>query len=166
VFFTLKKAHFYSYLLQRSSRCASRGTYQGAKYVLTKEDANTLQVLWPKVKEAYANPDLLTAITRLEDAYSRTKDEDKLLDYWIALEALFLPEKQTRDMAESIALAVSYYIGQTEDSRKSIQASIRQSHELRSRIIHGKSGKNRALEEMITKTGNYVRLALRKRIEE
>jgi hypothetical protein len=122
-------------------------TYQGALYVLTKEDVNTLQLLWRKAKKAYSNPDLLTAITRLEDAYSRTKDEDKLLDYWIALEALFLPEKQIRDMAESIALAVSYYVGQTEDSRKSIQACIRQSHELRSHIIHGKSGKKRALEE-------------------
>jgi Apea-like HEPN len=141
-------------------------TYQGARYTLTKADADILQALWPKAKKAYSNPDLLIAISRLEDAYSRTKDEDKLLDYWIALEALFLPEKQTRDMAESIALAVSYYIGQTEDSRKSIQASIRQSHELRSHIIHGKLGKKRALEEMIMKTGNYVRFALRKRIEE
>ncbi len=115
---------------------------------------------------AATDPKLSTAITRLEDAYSRTKDEDRLIDYWVALESLFLPEKQTRDMSEAVALAISYYIGRTDADRLAIYNDIIYSHQLRSRIIHGKPREQRGLEEMVTKTREHLRYALRQRIEE
>lgn len=112
--------------------------------------------------------ELSTALTRLEDSYGRTKDADRLIDYWTALEWLFLPPNtRVQDMGETAAMVLAHYIGLSASARRSIREDIKRSHTLRSHIIHGKRGSQpHNLAEMVTKTGERLRRALRKRIME
>lgn len=141
--------------------------YRGDSYHVTQEDADALQKLWHKVKKAYNKTELSTVITRFDDSYTRTKPEDKLIDYWTALEALFFLEDEFQDMGKSLALAASYYLGRTSSERRTIYNDLTRSHTLRSYYIHGERKQiKHSLDEMVTKTGSHLRNALRKRIEE
>jgi Apea-like HEPN len=108
----------------------------------------------------------MIARTRFEGSYLRTTLEDMLIDFWIGLEALFLPPEYTREMAEAVALAVSNYLGRTAESRTTIYNEVIASHKLRGKVIHGKPMDSRNLKEMTNKTGNLLRRSLRARIEE
>jgi hypothetical protein len=135
-------------------------------YILTAEDVDLLTQLWPKAKKAYNKPELLMARTRFEGSYLRSTLEDILIDYWIGLEALFLPPDYTREMAEAVALAVSNYLGRTVGSRSSIYHEVINSHKLRGKVVHGKQIDAENFKEMTTKTGNLLRRSLRQHIEE
>lgn len=135
-------------------------------YILTLKEAEALATLWPKAKKVYNKSELLIARTRIEGSYLRTTLEDMLIDFWIGLEALFLPQDYIREMAEAIALAVSHYLGKTVGSRNTIYHEIIDSHKLRGKVVHGKPVDGKKLREIVDKTGELLRLSLRKRIEE
>ncbi|SRR6266496_2001238 len=156
-----------SNLMFHSSNFQHHPAIVGDRYVLTQEDAQIMPNLFKKVKKALNNDKLTTTINRFEDSYTRTKLEDKLIDYWTALEALFFLEDEFQDMGKSLALAASYYLGRTSSERTTIYNDLTRSHTLRSHYIHGERKQTRhPLDEMVTKTGNHLRSALRKRIEE
>jgi Apea-like HEPN len=142
--------------------------YFGDKYMLTSDDADKLVGLWPKVKGAPNDNQLKMALTRLEDSYHRTKDEDRLIDYWIALESLFLPRRNTPALqGQMVAAVVAHYLGATVSDRNSIASILVESHELRNDIIHADEIKRTSkVAELVTKTGVYLREALRRRIQE
>ncbi len=141
--------------------------YRGEPYYLSQHDVDAFQKLWRKAIKAYDKTELSTVITRFEDSYTRTKPEDKLIDYWTALEVLFFIEDEFQDMGKSLALAASYYLGGNKSERSTIYHDLTRSHALRSFYIHGERKKTKhPLDEMVTKTENHLRNALRKRIEE
>ncbi len=141
-------------------------SYANNPYILTSEDIDVLTKLWQKAKKAYNKPDLAMARTRFEGSYLRTTLDDMLIDYWIGLEALFLPQDYTREMAEAVALAVSNYLGRTAESRSTIYHQVIDSHKLRGKVVHGKQVDGDKLRETYTKIGNLLRRTLRQRIEE
>ncbi len=143
------------------------GAFSGELFLLTQEDITLLPKLYKKAKKAFKNAKLSIVITRFEDAYTRIKNENKLIDYWTALEALFLSDESSYQMSKTLALAIAYYIGSNELDRQSIKHDISRSHDLRSDVVHGKKiNHNINLLELLTKTGTHLRKALRKRIEE
>jgi Apea-like HEPN len=91
---------------------------------------------------------------------------EQSIDYWIGLEALFFPPEKILQMSESIALTISYYLGQTADERNAIYRQVNGSHALRGKVVHGKPVDGKKLREMTTKTCEFLRHSLRKRIEE
>jgi Apea-like HEPN len=144
--------------------------FSGEPYVLTQEDIAILPKLYKKAKRTYQNSELTTAITRFEDSYTRMKLEEKLIDYWVVLEALFfsiIPKEYVGSMGETVAANIAYYIGNTESERRSIYAFIYSSHKARGYFVHGQRGtRPENLDLTIKKTEQYLRTALRKRIEE
>ena len=143
-------------------------TYVGDRYVLTSGDADTLVTLWLNVQRALSDNMLKVALTRLEDSYHRTKDEDRLIDYWTALESLFLPRGSgPAQQGLMVAAVLAHYVGATASERDSIVSILIESHRLRNTIIHAdKMKRPDKIKEMVTKTGTYLREALRKRIQE
>ena len=141
-------------------------SYDNASYILNSEDIETLTKLWPQARKVYNKSDLLIARTRFEGSYVRNSLEDMLIDYWIGLEALFFPPDKILQMSESIALTISYYLGQTADERNAIYRQVNESHALRGKVVHGKPIEGKKLREMTTKTCDLLRRSLRKRIEE
>jgi Apea-like HEPN len=126
--------------------------------------------LWKKAKKVYKNTELAAALTRFDDSYSRIKPEDKLIDYWVALEALFfsvIPKEYVSTMGDTVASNIAYYIGKTESERRSIYASIIASHKMRGFLVHGQRGTSPSdLNVVLRKTEQHLQQALRKRIEE
>lgn len=135
-------------------------------YIVDDEDIDILKKLWPKAKKSYDKPELSIARTRFESSYLRTTIDDMLIDYWVGLEALFLPEGFTREMAESVALAVSYYLGKTQGERNTLYHDVINSHKIRGQVVHGKHVNGEKLKELATKTGDLLRRSLRQRILE
>jgi len=144
--------------------------FSGEKYILTEEDATAFPTLLRRAKRACRDTELATVITRFDDSYLRTKQEDKLIDYWVALEALFfslIPKEYVSSMGDTVASNIAYYIGETESERRSIFASIIASHKVRGYLVHGQRGTApENLDLIVKKTENHLRQALRKRIEE
>lgn len=144
--------------------------FRGERYSLTQDEATILPKLYKKAKRAYRNSEITTAITRFEDSYTRIKLEDKLIDYWVALEALFfslIPKEYVGSMGETVASNIAYYISKTESERRSIYAFIYSSHKVRGYFVHGQRGTApEHLNLTIKKTEQYLRTALRKCIEE
>lgn len=141
-------------------------SFSGEPYILAPQDIDVITQLWPKAKKAYNKPELIIARTRFEGSYLRTTLEDMLIDFWIGLEALFLPPDYTREMAEAVALAVSNYLGRTVENRNTIYHEVITSHRLRGKVVHGKQVEVKNLKEMTNKTGDLLRRSLRSRIEE
>ena len=70
-------------------------------------------------------------------------------------------------MGETVASTIAYYLGKTESERRSIFTFIKSSHTARGYFVHGQRGKPAEnLDLVVRKTEQYLRAALRKRIEE
>lgn len=140
----------------------------GDTYLLTVGGADRLVALWPKLQRAQSDDLLNIARTRLADSYHRTRDEDRLIDYWIALESLFLPKKNLAQQAFFVSSALAHYVGTTVSERADIVNALVDSHGLRNAIVHGESGARAPdkITELVRRTGEYLRMALRKRIME
>ena len=110
-------------------------------------------------------PALAAAFTRLDDSYRRLQAGDRLIDYWVALEALFLTKDEKSELLYRISLKIARYIGGTIDDRNDLVKFIKRSYGFRSRVVHGgRLGTKELLdlEAVDAETGNVLRNALRK----
>lgn len=136
------------------------------QYVLTSTEVDELQSLFARAASTRSNSSLAVPLKRLDDSYGRTNLADRLIDYWVALEGLFLPEKHTREMTEVVAQSIAHYLGETESERRSIAALVHSSHSVRSSVVHGRRVEDKNLDLTVAKTGNLLRRSLRKRLAE
>ena len=98
-----------------------------SQYVIKSEDLGKLESLWRQAQSALRDPLLTVPLKRLDDSYLRTDLADSLIDSWIALEGLFLPEKYVREMADVAAEAIAHYLGKTVSERASTATLVRSS---------------------------------------
>lgn len=98
------------------------------------------------------------ALRRFSGAYERPSDEDRLIDYWVALEALFLPDA-TQELSYRVALRVARYVGETPRERKQLLRETRDSYTARSKVLHGRVVPD--LSEITGRTEDVLRRALR-----
>jgi len=101
------------------------------------------------------------AVRRFDRAHARVEPEEKLLDLWIGLEALFSPSDT--ELRYRIALRVAYFIGSSTE-REDIYSRLLNSYDWRSYIAHGRTGKapKGTLAEALESTEDYLRRALRR----
>lgn len=140
----------------------------GTAITISDADSTVVSRLFSMIRKSARSTGLSTPITRLEDADTRMKVEDRLLDYWVALEALFLPPDLDRDITQAIALAAAHYVGKHSKERQQLYDDLKVSYAWRSHLIHGQRGTPpRVGVDAVTKTtGHILRRALRKRVEE
>ena len=143
----------------------------GGLYKVTSEVVDEVRMLWPQAKKAIheiaTDSEWSLAVTRFGDAYRRTKGDDQLVDYWIALETLFLPEERAPEKGVAAGLAISNYLGESSADRRSLYASVKKSYTLRSRVVHGKTGtRDRDFDLEIDKTAELLRRSMLKRVRE
>jgi hypothetical protein len=106
------------------------------------------------------------ALTRWNSAVDRLREEDNLIDYWVALESLFVPDS-TQELSYRAPLRIAAFLGETGSERERIYNEMRDSYKLRSEIVHGsiqkKKGRGKrklSLSEITNLTGSYLRQAL------
>jgi hypothetical protein len=133
----------------------------GSRYVLKQTDEARLR----RVFRCPSNDILLRkysmAFSRFDEAYWRHKREDRLIDAWIALESLFMPDVDPREATYRLALRIAYFLGRTPQERLTIDKDVRDSYKLRSDVVHGRSYKQPDLGAATEKTLGYLRAILR-----
>ena len=131
--------------------------------------ARLSRAMEPKLAELYvrlkANPNqekIDLALRRWDSATERRLPADQMIDYWIALESLFLPDLMG-EMSMRAALRIATFLGTSGASREAIYRHVGESYDLRSEIVHGSVRKRKrktADAELIELTRSYLRKAL------
>jgi hypothetical protein len=110
-----------------------------------------------------------TAVDRFNFAYERKVRSHRLVDYWIALESLFLPANEA-ELRFRAALRIAYFLARTPDLRRQVYDNMRESYDLRSWIVHGESRSRRSkatwtpevIDRVVTATEGYLRTSLQR----
>jgi hypothetical protein len=105
------------------------------------------------------------ALRRYAIAVERSDPFDQLIDFWVGLEALFLPDGQA-ELSFRAAIRIAAFLGETGEQRVELQNFVKRSYGLRSKIVHG-SLKHTAeadaeVRESAQETGHLLRRALLK----
>lgn len=104
----------------------------GAKYVFDEQAR--------KIFLSLLDRDLPTlAFRRYALSLEKKRYEDQLLDLWIGLESLFVPDGKKGEITYKLRLRMAYYFGETLQQREKIAQFIKKSYNHRSEIVH--SGK-------------------------
>lgn len=82
-----------------------------------------------------ADRKLKVALDRFSATYQRRLAVDKLIDYWIALEALF--SNSNTELSFKAPLRIARHLGRSIPERASLFELMRKSYDARSKIVHG-----------------------------
>ncbi len=85
---------------------------------------------------AEGDPAFDLALRRFSSAFDRLSDEDRLIDHWVAFEALFAPE-DNRELRFRASLRIARFIGRDPAERADLFRWLKRSYDWRSRIVHG-----------------------------
>jgi hypothetical protein len=111
----------------------------GPQYALSKNERVSFRRFWAEfhVFPTKGRPRLEMAIRRFNFAYGRVRQEDKLIDYTIAMEALLLRSGERGDLAYRLALRGSTLLGGGPGRRVENHDLLKAAYDRRSEIAHG-----------------------------
>lgn len=138
--------------------------------VIDRQQGELVKSLWDRLDRSPNAAKISLALRRWDSAVERLSDEDKIIDYWIALESLFTSDT-TQEIKFRASLRIAGLLGANVDEREKIYNEIRHSYDWRSKIVHGtdtvknskslKDFKKKGdLPEVVEKTRSYLRQAL------
>jgi len=138
----------------------------GPQYVVTPEIEPQLQAIWPYLAMEPTERALSLSLRRLNDSYHRARSADRLIDYWIALEALFLGVRES-ELKFRASLLAARYIGVDQEDRLRLSSELRESYDYRSSVVHGaKLPSDDKVRQVTERTGDQLRGVLRKCLAE
>jgi hypothetical protein len=100
---------------------------------------------------------------RFQNIYYRLSDEDRLIDAWIAFEALFLADL-AGELNFRAQMLVAQITGTSKGDKEAIRETLKRSYDMRSKIVHGARASKRkpeAVAACATETVDILRRALR-----
>lgn len=111
-----------------------------ALYKLGKDEISGFQDIYGQIMEAsrYGQKGFLVAIRRFSTAGERTSAEDRIIDYLIAAEALFLTEEDAQELSYRLAHRAACVLGDSPKSKRELFEKVRTAYRLRSKLVHGK----------------------------
>lgn len=86
--------------------------------------------------------------------------EDQLLDLWIALESIFVPDGKKGEITYKVRYRMAYYFAQSFDERKKISDFIKTSYNHRSEIVHSGKTLGSELKDEVKTLRRMARAAL------
>ena len=101
------------------------------------------------------------ATRRFDSSYDRLQEEDRLLDLWIALEALFAPDGQRGEITYKVSRRIPFALSDERGRRVEISNLVKRSYDARSKIVHGDLVPD--LKSIVDETEDVLRNALRRR---
>lgn len=127
-------------------------------YDLITNEAAELTQLLDRLNEPQHVKNYDLALRRFERTYERLDPEDRLIDLWVALEAIYANDSQT-ELSYRISLRIAHMLSEGED-RRDLFRSMRASYATRSAIVHGSRPKNTIADDAEA-TEQVVRTSLR-----
>jgi hypothetical protein len=137
-------------------------------------DAATAQQMRTWIEKLSARPEddaLMFAVQRFNLCEGRDSDDDRLVDAWIALEALFSTRKERGAIAYRTALRLALLNGTAPEERQRVRDFVqRASYGLRSEVVHGtpvgrRSKKYEQAPEIVRQTEDLLRETLRRWVQ-
>lgn len=137
----------------------------GDVYELNDEKIKAWQERWSKYKVLFdgKNPKSELVIGRLLSSPAIINAYDRLIDYWIILESIFLQDKQ--ELSYKAAIRIAYFLGENAEQRKEIFSKIKKSYNYRSKVVHG-SGIPNDINDICNITQAYLLQGLIKIIDQ
>ncbi|MFD2371425.1 hypothetical protein ACFSO0_15980 [Brevibacillus sp. GCM10020057] len=89
------------------------------------------------------------AFRRYSLSLEKKSYEDQLLDLWIGLESLFVPDGKKGEITYKLRLRMAYYFGDSLKQREKIAQLIKKSYNHRSEIVHSGKVFGQALAEEV-----------------
>ncbi len=138
---------------------------QATNLVIGKAIARKLPELLVRCEAARADAVFSFAYRRFSFALDREEIEDRIIDCWVAFEALFLPE-EPGELSYRAAMRIARFVGRTRAERLQLQKTLRDSYKLRSLVAHGrdltasKSAKKLKPGELTAETQEILRHSL------
>ncbi|TRX51285.1 hypothetical protein FNH22_24425 [Fulvivirga sp. M361] len=135
-------------------------------YHLIKKDAFKLRKLWKRFSEHNADKALDIALNRFNYSFSRLNLEDKVIDLFISIEAMF--GDTGGELSYRISLRMAKFIDIPAE-REFVFEFVKKMYGVRSKLVHGASlskkdlsilGESFSLEEAIWYLYKLIRLAL------
>ena len=138
-------------------------------FIFGEDSAKKLKKLWKSLIDGPNKGKVQLALKRFGDTAERLSIEDKLIDYWIALESLFAPESSS-EIRYRAALRIASFLGEGEERTK-IYRDVGLSYDFRSAVVHANRRRLANLEKKVTladiteRTRGYLRQVLLKILE-
>lgn len=148
---------------ERSGSLSSRAYIHGPLYRLTADDfsrAREIAAALPVIRE---NMVLSRSLDRFNFGYERRRSDDRLVDFWIALEALFLKKDEQMELSFRAGLRIARFVGESAGDRRAIFESMRKSYGARSKVVHGNPVPGDIID-ITNRTEETLRSALRKAV--
>jgi hypothetical protein len=123
-------------------------------------DGEPLRELLGKIS-AVSDKKLSLALRRFNSSYARQDVADVLIDLWVAVEALLLPDGN-QELSYRAALRLARATGTDEPSRRAAFDQARESYKVRSKVVHGDDVADEKVTATVRETRELVRQALRK----
>ena len=100
---------------------------------MTKDQGEQIPGVYAQLKAAPEKGPVALALRRLISSSERQSPEDRLIDCWIAFEALFAHDSNT-ELRFRATLRIARYVGRDAKDRRDIFHTLRQAYDWRSRI--------------------------------
>ena len=141
----------------------------GLSYKLNKTEENELKGFWKFIKEVKIgdiDKNINLAIRRFNSAYEKKNDEDRMIDFVIALESLFSKKGERNiPLRFKLGLRTSLLLGKNTQEREIIKQEIQEIYDARSSMVHGgdvtKLRAFRDLKDLINCAEEYVRRTIK-----
>lgn len=131
-------------------------------------DTHSFPVTYEQYRRASGNErsfDL--AVRRFNAAYERRAPEDRLIDYWVALEALFT-RRQESAISYRATSRIARFIGSDKRERVTLREATKLAYDARSEVVHGTPPdrmrakiKTKGLDAITAETEDVLRRCLR-----
>lgn len=149
--------------------------YVGDHMKLEVREIPEFLTLWKRYKKVTQRSlkKILSSVSRLNFGTERGRAEDKLVDYYVGFESLFLNDNNP-ELSYRLALLVAHWLGVDHTDRKKIYTIIKEGYDQRSTIVHGGEpektikvgGRDISFTEHTKLIEEYLRLAIKKFIVE
>jgi len=118
-----------------------------------------LQAMWPGVKEVMLSPShyLSLPLRRLVDGLSRTRLDDRIVDYAIGLEALLLGDSKQDELSYRFRLRGAMVLAEVGEDRHQSFQDLKDFYNARSTIVHGNSVSRLNLRSLADKGEQMLR---------
>ncbi|MBR8659648.1 MULTISPECIES: HEPN domain-containing protein [unclassified Brevibacillus] len=127
----------------------------GKKFIFDERTEEIFQsLIWDKP----SLPQL--AVRRYALSLEKKNLEDQLLDLWIALESLFVPDGKKGEITYKLRLRMAYYFGDTFAEREQVAQFVKRSYNHRSEIVHSGKLLGKALEHDVHRLRQMARAVI------
>lgn len=136
----------------------------GESYELCEEDAGVLARILSQLGSlgGTGTERFSRAMRRFMGAYDERSEPDKLIDYWVTLESLLLPDGKQGELRFRGALRAAWFTAKPEE-RKEAFKEVLNSYDARSNVVHGEA--KPVMSSILGETEERLRKILRRCLE-